>query len=270
MAMIGIVPEVFKEENYEFWKICLKSYLVGQGLWDVVSRDAKSEEEDEPQEWQRKNAQALHAIQLACGSQAYSKYKKNTHVSAKFAWDHLAELGHKKDQDVSGVEKHHLYEDLYNAIEDDDMERVNVILKKEPNATTSIVSSHGDTALHIAILSGKIEIALDLVKKIPPEELEISNEFGATPLSLAAITENITLAKAMVEKNNNLVTLKSGNTDQSSLPVIVASMYGRKRMVHYLYSKTPKHLLDPNNPDPKYKLDGVLLLNNLITADFYG
>ncbi|KAJ0588096.1 putative ankyrin repeat-containing domain-containing protein [Helianthus annuus] len=170
----------------------------------------------------------------------------------------------------TGVEKHHLYEDLYNAIEDDDMERVNVILKKEPNATTSIVSSHGDTALHIAILSGKIEIALDLVKKIPPEELEISNEFGATPLSLAAITENITLAKAMVEKNNNLVTLKSGNTDQSSLPVIVASMYGRKRMVHYLYSKTPKHLLDPNNPDPKYKLDGVLLLNNLITADFYG
>ncbi|MFS7952951.1 putative ankyrin repeat-containing domain, PGG domain, ankyrin repeat-containing domain superfamily [Helianthus anomalus] len=165
---------------------------------------------------------------------------------------------------------HRLYEDLYNAIEDDDMERVNVILKKEPNATTSIVSSHGDTALHIAILSGKIEIALDLVKKIPPEELEISNEFGATPLSLAAITENITLAKAMVEKNNTLVTLKRGNTDQSSLPVIVASMYGRKRMVHYLYSKTPKHLLDPSNPDPKYRLDGVLLLNNLITADFYG
>ncbi|KAM0009008.1 putative ankyrin repeat-containing domain-containing protein [Helianthus debilis subsp. tardiflorus] len=223
MAMIGIVPEVFKEENYEFWKICLKSYLIGQGLWDVVLREATSKEEEQSQEWQRKNAQALHAIQLACGSQAYSKYKKKTHVSAKFAWDHLAELGHiptkhpevthKKDQDVSGVEKHHLYEDLYNAIEDDNMEGVNVILKREPNATTSIVSSHGDTALHIAILSGKIEIALDLVKKIPPEELEISNEFGATPLSLAAITENITLAKAMVEKNNKLVTIKSGNTE---------------------------------------------------------
>ncbi|KAF5809525.1 putative ankyrin repeat-containing domain-containing protein [Helianthus annuus] len=150
-------------------------------------------EEEQSQEWQTKNAQALHAIQPACGSQAYSKYKKNTHVSAKFAWDHLAELGHiptkhpevthKKDQDVSGevvwVEKHHLYEDLYNATEDDNMEGVNVILKREPNATTSIVSSHGYTALHIAILSGKIEIALDLVKKIPPEELEISNEFGA-------------------------------------------------------------------------------------------
>ncbi|KAM0009007.1 hypothetical protein Hdeb2414_s0099g00792791 [Helianthus debilis subsp. tardiflorus] len=46
-------------------------------------------------------------------------------------------------------------------------------------------------------------------------------------------------------------------------------MYGRKRMVHYLYSKTPKHLLDPDNPNANNGLDGVLLLNNLITADFY-
>ncbi|KAJ0588106.1 putative ankyrin repeat-containing domain-containing protein [Helianthus annuus] len=279
MATIGIVPEVFKEENYEFWKTCLKSYLVGQGLWDVISKDAKSEEEDEPQEWQRKNAQALHAIQLACGSQAYSKYKKNTHVSAKFAWEHLAEMGSspsqhpevilKQDQDVSGevvchfwAKDHHLYEDIYNAIEDDDIKEVNKILKEDPKATTTRVSSHGDTALHIAILSGKIDIALDLVKKMPKEGLEISNDFGATPLSLAAITGKIKLAKTMVEKNDKLVTIKTGITDQNSLPVIVASMYGRKRMVHYLYSKTPKSLVDGS--------DGVLLLNNLITTEFYG
>ncbi|MFS7952982.1 putative ankyrin repeat-containing domain superfamily [Helianthus anomalus] len=115
--------------------------------------------------------------------------------------------------------------------------------------------------IHIAILSGKIDIALDLVKKMPQEGLEISNDFGATPLSLTAITEKIKLAKAMVEKNDKLVTIKKGNTDQNSLPVIVASMYGRKRMVHYLYYKTPKNLLDGS--------DGVLLLNNLITAEFY-
>ncbi|XP_076899291.1 uncharacterized protein LOC143553118 [Bidens hawaiensis] len=96
---------------------------------------------------------------------------------------------------------------------------------------------------------------------MPPEGLKISNQFGATPLSPAAITENITLAKAMVEKNHNLVTIKRGNCDQNSLPVIVASMYGRERMVHYLYHETPKELLDGS--------DGVLLLNNLITAEFY-
>lgn len=109
MAMTGIVPEELKEENYEFWKVCLKSYLVGKGLWDVVSREA-SKQEKETLNWKTKNAQALHAIQLACGSRAYSKYKKNTHISAKFAWDHLVEMNHiptiqaqvSHEQDVSG------------------------------------------------------------------------------------------------------------------------------------------------------------------------
>nr|GEY23741.1 ankyrin repeat family protein [Tanacetum cinerariifolium] len=110
MAMIGIVPEELKEENYEFWKVCLKSYLVGKGLWDVVSKEATSKQEEATLDWKTKNAQALHAIQLACGSRAYSKYKKNTHISAKFAWDHLVEMHHSptlhaevsSEQDVSG------------------------------------------------------------------------------------------------------------------------------------------------------------------------
>ena len=93
MAMTGIVPEELKEENYEFWKVCLRSYLVGKGLWDVVSKEA-SKQEKETLDWKTKNAQALHAIQLACGSRAYSRYKKKTQISAKFAWDHLVEMNH--------------------------------------------------------------------------------------------------------------------------------------------------------------------------------
>ncbi|KAI3747149.1 hypothetical protein L6452_09596 [Arctium lappa] len=272
MAMIGIVSEELKEENYEFWKVCLRSYLVGQGLWDVVSKEATSEEEATP-EWQQKNAQALHAIQLACGSRAYSKYKKKTHVSAKFAWDHLVEMhpttpSHltqvTDDQDVSEVKDHLRYEDLYNAVVNDMTGEVHEILKNDPDASRAIVSSHRDTALHIAILHGNMKMALELVKKMPPEGLEMANDFGATPLSLAAITENIKLAMAMVRKNSKLVKIKSGNTEESSLPVIVASMYGKKRMVHYLYTKTPKDLFDPTKG-----LDGVLLLNNLITADLF-
>ncbi|KAF5809523.1 putative ankyrin repeat-containing domain, PGG domain, ankyrin repeat-containing domain superfamily [Helianthus annuus] len=154
------------------------------------------------------------------------------------------------------------YEDLYNAVQFDDIEQVNDILKKDPKATTARVSSHGDTALHIAILYGRTHIAQDLVNKMPPEGLEISNKFGATPLSLfAALNENTELAKAMVEKNDNLVCITNGNTDQNSLPVIVASKYGRKQMVHYLYSKTPKYLLNGR--------DGVMLLNYLITAGIF-
>ncbi|CAI9266557.1 unnamed protein product [Lactuca saligna] len=275
MAMIGIVPEELKEENYEFWKVCVKSYLVGQGLWDVVSREATSAEEDTP-EWQKKNAQALHAIQLACGSRAYSKYKKNTHVSAKFAWDHLAEMRPSASHDtevtpdhglrgeIPGVNEHLRHENLYNAVEDGDIELVKEIFKNNPNAGRAIVTPHRDTALHVAILSGNIKIALELVKQMTPEDLEIANEFGATPLSLTAITESTKLAKAMVQKNRTLVTIKKGNTDESSLPVIVASMYGRKKMVRYLYSRTPKELFDPTRG-----MEGVLLLNNLITADLF-
>ncbi|MFS7952953.1 putative ankyrin repeat-containing domain, PGG domain, ankyrin repeat-containing domain superfamily [Helianthus anomalus] len=160
------------------------------------------------------------------------------------------------------LKESHPYEDLYNAIQDGEIQQLNEILDKDPKATTARVSSHGDTALHIAILYGRTHIAQDLVNKMPPEGLEISNKFGATPLSLfAAMSENIELAKAMVEKNHNLVCITNGNTDQSSLPVIVASRYARKQMVHYLYPKTPKQLL--NGPD------GVMLLNYLITAGIF-
>ncbi|GKG06307.1 ankyrin repeat family protein, partial [Tanacetum coccineum] len=54
MAMIGIVPEELKEENYEFWKVCLKNYLVGKGLWDVVSKEATSKQEEATLDWKTK------------------------------------------------------------------------------------------------------------------------------------------------------------------------------------------------------------------------
>ncbi|KVH98615.1 Ankyrin repeat-containing protein, partial [Cynara cardunculus var. scolymus] len=279
MAMIGIVSEELKEENYEFWKVCLKSYLVGQGLWDVVSTEPTSKEEAKP-EWQQKNAQALHAIQLACGSRAYSKYKKKTHVSAKFAWDHLAEMhlttpSHHtqvtNDQDVSEVKEHLRYGNLYSAVVKDITGEVHDILTNDPGASTAIVSSHRDTALHVAILHGHMKMALELVKRMPPEGLEMANEFGATPLSLVAITEDTKLAMAMVQKNSKLVNIKRGDTEESSLPVIVASMYGKKRMVHYLYNKTPKDLFDPTKG-----LDDIasMLLHKFpklgVTADCHG
>ncbi|KAJ9560759.1 hypothetical protein OSB04_005919 [Centaurea solstitialis] len=66
---------------------------------------------------------------------------------------------------------------------------------------------------------------------------------------------------AMVQKNSELVTMEDHKTP---LPLIVASMHANKQMVHYLYIKTPKDLFDPTKG-----LDGVLLLNNLISADLF-
>lgn len=274
--MLGIVPEELKEENYEFWKICLKSYLVGQGLWDVVSKDAKPNERGDP-EWEKKNAKALHAIQLACGSRVYSKYKRETHISAKYAWDHLAEKyqrprarSHSMDHEIQdhpngnqGRKDYIRYEALYTAAQDGDYKTVKNIINRQPDAITAIISSHGDTALHIAILAGQQKTAMELVKLMPPHGLEMANEFGATPLSLAAISGETKLAREMVLKNHKLVTIANEH-DEGLLPVIVASEYGRKRMVHYLYSKTPKEEFNPN-----HGLNGSTLLNCLVTAEFY-
>jgi len=36
----GIVSEVLTFDNYERWSVLMKNYLMGQGLWDVISGDS--------------------------------------------------------------------------------------------------------------------------------------------------------------------------------------------------------------------------------------
>ncbi|CAK9143977.1 unnamed protein product [Ilex paraguariensis] len=67
----------------------------------------------------------------------------------------------------------------------------------------------------------------------------------------------------MVRKNDKLVRVAHDH-DDGNLPVIVAALYGRRRMVRYLYSKTPKDELSPERGE-----HGATLLNCLITADIY-
>ncbi|KAF2309278.1 hypothetical protein GH714_001486 [Hevea brasiliensis] len=57
-----------EQDNLETWKECLKNYLIGQGLWGVVSGDEPKPEEIDRnyKDWMKKNALALHAIQISC------------------------------------------------------------------------------------------------------------------------------------------------------------------------------------------------------------
>lgn len=84
---------MLSEDNYEQWKRCLKNYLVGHGLWGVVSgkeSEPSKLQKQEHDEWKKKNALALHAIQISCGTGIYSKFNK-AHISSHYAWTHLAE-----------------------------------------------------------------------------------------------------------------------------------------------------------------------------------
>nr|XP_027074235.1 uncharacterized protein LOC113698565 isoform X2 [Coffea arabica] len=295
-AAIGIVPEEFTEENYEEWKRCLEHYLVGHGLWGVVSGEEKDPTNDERQEygeekkqeheeWKKKNALALHAIQLSCGTGTHVKLKE-AHTSAEVAWKHLVvklkpnkiftkgesgrveeEEGDPEDEssrvEEEGSKEYRRYRSLYIAIGKDDFHLTKSLLDRDPGAVRAIISSHRGTALQFAILNGQMKIAKELLSRMEPADLDMINDNGCTALTFAAIRGVKELAKKIVEKNDRLLIQENDRLD-GQLPVIVAALYGKKHMVDYLYSVTPKELFRPEEGKK-----GATLLNSLIRAEMY-
>ncbi|OMO57099.1 hypothetical protein CCACVL1_26005 [Corchorus capsularis] len=274
MAFTGIVSDKLTESNYENWKECLKSYLISQGLWGVVSGDEKEPKEKTlKQDWVQKNAKALHAIQISCG--AHTSAKVGGNESAKYQWDRLAEklpaplpqgsgllLKEDKFYCNAGESNVFQYNALYNAIEEGDSEAVKMFLDMKPNAVREKITLKDDTALHVAVLAGKEEIVKELVRRMEKEDLELKNNMGETAFSIATINESEGMVKAMVAKNSNLLTVKNS---YGTIPVVVASLFSARGMVRYLYSITPKEILQPDNEDRS----GATLLNTLIADGIF-
>ncbi|GLT24990.1 hypothetical protein SLA2020_001490 [Shorea laevis] len=87
MAMAStIVPELLERDNYERWSIFMKNYLVSQDLW-VVTQCKSRPREVSKWEWRKKNAAALHAIQISCGAENFNEIKEINR--AKAAWYRL-------------------------------------------------------------------------------------------------------------------------------------------------------------------------------------
>ncbi|KAH7536839.1 hypothetical protein FEM48_Zijuj03G0028900 [Ziziphus jujuba var. spinosa] len=85
-----IVRELLDKKNYLDWSVGVKTYLMGEDLWDIVeSMDEPPKPKDRHafKYWRSKNASALHAIQISCNTDAFSKIRDMT--SAKKAWDTL-------------------------------------------------------------------------------------------------------------------------------------------------------------------------------------
>ena len=69
----GDVSEVLKVDNYLVWSVQVKTYLIAQDHWDIVevTDECPKQEDDEAafKAWRRKNAMALHVIQISCPQQ---------------------------------------------------------------------------------------------------------------------------------------------------------------------------------------------------------
>ncbi|XP_044470160.1 ankyrin-1-like [Mangifera indica] len=150
---------------------------------------------------------------------------------------------------------------LYRAVDAGDFEVTVNCLDANPTALTASLSADGDTALHIAVLAGRVKIVEELVKRISAEDLGINNKNGATALNFAATGGITKIAEYLVKKNQELLRILNKH---GYIPVVVASLYGHRDMVRYLYYETPMEELNPHGSK-----NGVMLLTTCIIDDLY-
>ncbi|KAE8706810.1 Ankyrin repeat family protein isoform 3 [Hibiscus syriacus] len=150
---------------------------------------------------------------------------------------------------------------LYKAVDGGDLEATKKFLDQYPNALYGSLSTDGDTALHIAVLAGHVDIVEKLVGRMSAEDVAVKQILGSTALNFAAIGGVTEIAELLVEKNRDLLTIPN---DYDQIPLVVAALYGHKDLVQYLYLETPIEELDPRNTN-----HGAIFLTACIMDEFY-
>lgn len=91
VAPSAIVPKVLNTDNYQDWSFRVKTYFLAKGLWKVVESTMEPPRveygEAEYEAWNKKNAEALHAIHISCGEDTFSFIRGID--TAKAAWNTL-------------------------------------------------------------------------------------------------------------------------------------------------------------------------------------
>ena len=94
LASSAALSEVLNIDNYLVWSVQVRTYLMAQDLWEIVEatdgRPKPENDEAASKAWTRKNAMALHLIQISSGPRIFLLISLTT--SAKDAWDTLAAI----------------------------------------------------------------------------------------------------------------------------------------------------------------------------------
>ncbi|KAL0410403.1 UNVERIFIED_CONTAM: hypothetical protein Slati_3630000 [Sesamum latifolium] len=156
------------------------------------------------------------------------------------------------------------YLPLYKAALNGDWESARNFFDQDPDAVTAKITKVSETALHIAVGTGKAKnFVKELLELIPTEALAtLRDQAGQTALHYAAIFGNVEAAKLLVSKDPGLTNTL---TDTFLLPIHLAALYANKDMVSYLLTVTR----DDIDPNPFADKSGVDLLNLVILAEFY-
>ncbi|EFH61530.1 predicted protein [Arabidopsis lyrata subsp. lyrata] len=159
---------------------------------------------------------------------------------------------------------------LFKNIDSGNLEATKEFLDRNPEALTASLTSNGDTPIHKAVLSGHIKIVEEIIRRIhdPKQVLKIKNDNGYTALSYAATGGIVRIAECLVNRCPGLVSVRNA---KEHIPIVVASLYGHKHLVEYLYNHTPLSDLDPCDDSDEHKgKNGAMLVTNCIVDGLYG
>ncbi|KAJ6371742.1 hypothetical protein OIU77_002124 [Salix suchowensis] len=278
----SIVVEVLRDDNYDDWSACMKSYMLAHDLWDLIEpadhqegdqevdsqpidhREVDSEpidhREGDSKAWRKKNAAALHAIQVSCSPHILSTIRSI--IPAKDAWDTLAnsQQQHSPSHEVQSVESdlsessqgsgavsnemNSTLQALYRYAHRGDWDATKDYLNQYPDAIKAKIEPYGETALHVAARAGNLKVVEELVNLMSKEDLEIKDDEGNTALSSAATVGITKMAECLVRKNQNLVTFVN---ELKRSPLDEACLSNNKDMARYLYNVTPVEFLRQDN-----------------------
>lgn len=271
IASTGIVLEVLTNDNYENWSTLVKNYLVGQGLWQgIVEGDSKIELVSNG-DWISKNGRALHAIQLACGSDTLGKIRQ--FKTAKDAWNHLKASFSEDVRAYPDIEQGQGYDrnvsKLHSDVKKGYWNDAKSYIISKPDVIFQTSYSTGRTVLHVAVAAGQEKIVKELVKLGNQRLVKMQDKWGYTALALAAeLTDNKKIAEWMVDKGGKeLLTMKTKHDDDKgdNIPLLLALAKGHKEMTRYLFSETPWSVLLEHKDDY-----GPKLLSGCISAEIFG
>ncbi|TKY56486.1 Serine/threonine-protein phosphatase 6 regulatory ankyrin repeat subunit C [Spatholobus suberectus] len=255
-ASNGIVAEALTPDNYDDWSIMAKNYLTSEDLWvSVIEDGGTTPENSSGEEWKKKNAKALHIIQMSCGSETFSQIKETT--TAKGAWNTLASLYKSRLGANADIEQGLPL--LHRGVQRGDWDTASTFVNNNRKAMYE-TSKLGKTVVHVAVLTGQEDMVEKLVNKVPKRLLLERDTRGYTALALAAeLSDTISVAQCMVDRNKDLLTIK---TNEGLIPVVLAAVKGNKNMAKYLYKQTPKQVFNEDNG-----YTSALLLTRCITSE---
>ncbi|GKV52289.1 hypothetical protein SLEP1_g58877 [Rubroshorea leprosula] len=99
--VVGLGMELLNQSNYNVWKTCMESYLVGEDLWDVVGgNDITAPENNEEnaeafKQWRQRNAKAEFALKRSISHGMFEHIIRCK--STNEIWQTLDRLFNKKD-----------------------------------------------------------------------------------------------------------------------------------------------------------------------------